>query len=122
MEDARINFFGFGDSGCRRAVGSQRQAACNRQILHRCNGEHFSLQLRLQLAAFRGPTGMNKKLLLPLILSALGLTGCVAVPYGDTYAYAPAPVVAPSVSFGYYGGYYRGGHRYHGHRGHRHRY
>ncbi len=70
----------------------------------------------------RGQTGMTKKLLLVLALSVLGLTGCVAVPYGDGYgyAYAPAPVVAPAVSFGYYGGYYRGGHR--GYRGHRHRY
>ena len=62
---------------------------------------------------------MTKKLLLVLALSTLGLTGCVAVPYADGYAYAPAPVVAPAVSFGYYGGYYRGGHRHHGHRHHR---
>jgi hypothetical protein len=60
---------------------------------------------------------MTKKLLLVLVLSSLGLAGCVAVPYDGGYAYGPAPaVVAPSVSFGYYGGYYRGGHRHHGHR------
>lgn len=64
---------------------------------------------------------MTKKLLIILTLSTLGLAGCVAVPAYDApypYAYAPAPVVAPSVSFGYYGGYYGGGprQRYYRHR------
>jgi hypothetical protein len=54
---------------------------------------------------------MTKKLLIALGLSALALTGCVAVPY-DGY-YGPA-VVQPSVGFTYYGGHY--------HRGYRHRY
>ena len=63
---------------------------------------------------------MNKKLSIVLILSALGLTGCVAVPYDAPYAYAPAPVVVqPSESFGYSSGYYYGGPR---HRHYRHRY
>lgn len=64
---------------------------------------------------------MTKKLLIGLVLSSLGLAGCVAVPaYDAPYAYGPAPVVVqPAVSFGYYGGYYRGGHRHHGHRHHR---
>ena len=62
---------------------------------------------------------MTKKLLIVLGLSALALTGCVAVPYDGYYAggygYAPAPVVVqPAVGFSYYGGYrghYRGGYR-----------
>ena len=65
-----------------------------------------------------------KKLLLIVLLSTLGLAGCVAVPaypapygygyYGaEGYAPAPAVVVQPSFvyrSYGYYGG--RHGHRY----------
>ena len=63
-----------------------------------------------------------KKLLLLVLLSTLGLAGCVAVPaydapygYGpQVYAAPPAVVVQPSFVFrGYYGGhggYY--GHRY----------
>jgi hypothetical protein len=57
---------------------------------------------------------MSRKLSIVLVVAALGLAGCVAVPY-EPYGYAPAPVVAPSVSFGYYSG------PYYGHRHHRHR-
>jgi len=55
------------------------------------------------------------KTLLIAVVAVLGLSGCVAVPYGGGYAYAPA-VYAPAVSIGYSGGggYYRGGHGYYG--------
>ena len=62
---------------------------------------------------------MRKRLLIVLVLSALGLAGCVAVPAYEAPYYAPAPVVVqPTVRFGYYGGPYYG-HRHH-HRHHRH--
>jgi len=56
------------------------------------------------------------KTLLISVVAVLGLSGCVAVPYGGYgggVAYAPA---VPAVSFGYYGGggYYRGGNGYYG--------
>ena len=56
------------------------------------------------------------KTLIASLVAALGLAGCVAVPYYEPsgYYYGPA---APSVSFGY--SYHGGGH---GHHGHRHRY
>jgi hypothetical protein len=58
-----------------------------------------------------------KGVLLPVLLSTLGLAGCVAVPMVDApYGYGPAVVVAPPpivVRPGFYGhggGYYgRGG-------------
>ena len=57
-----------------------------------------------------------KKTLAALVVSALGLAGCVAVPaYDAPYGYAPAPVVVqPTVGFGYYRGgpYYHHWHRW----------
>jgi hypothetical protein len=55
--------------------------------------------------------------LIACVAAALGLAGCVAVPYyepaGPGYYYAPA---APAVSFGY--SYHGGGHRHHHYRRH----
>ncbi len=54
------------------------------------------------------------KKLLMVVVAGLGLSGCVAVPYGGGYAYAPA-VYAPAVSVGVgNGGGYYGGHGYSG--------
>ena len=52
---------------------------------------------------------MKKSLMLAMFLAALGLSGCVAVPYDAHYDYGPPVYVAPpSVvvygSYGYYGG------------------
>jgi hypothetical protein len=59
-----------------------------------------------------------KKILLPLLLAALGLGGCVAVPVnGGGYAPAPSVYVAPPavVVRPWYYGFYGGGrgYRYH---------
>ncbi len=51
-------------------------------------------------------------------IAALGLAGCIAVPYGgDPYYAGPAYYPAPVVSFGVYGGH---GFRHHRHHSHRH--
>jgi PBP1b-binding outer membrane lipoprotein LpoB len=60
-----------------------------------------------------------KRILLLLLLSTLGLAGCVAVPaYSEPYAYGPPAYAAPAVvvqpTFYYRSGYYRPyGHHYH---------
>ena len=66
-------------------------------------------------AARRTPTGMKK--LSIVVVAVLGLSGCVAVPYGGYGggpAYGPAVYVPPvTVGVGYYGGRgYYGRHRY----------
>ena len=57
-----------------------------------------------------------KKILLSLLLAALGLAGCIAVPvdYGHGYAPAPAVVVTPPaiVVRPWYYGSYGGGRSY----------
>jgi len=71
--------------------------------------------------ARRTPTSM--KTLLIVVVAVLGLSGCVAVPYGGGGYYGgPAvyvPPVAVGVGVGYYGGGrgYYGGHGYYGGRG-----
>jgi len=59
---------------------------------------------------------MKKSLMLAVFLAALGLSGCVAVPYDARYDYdygPPVYVAPPSVVlYGSYG-YYGGGRRHH---------
>ncbi len=64
---------------------------------------------------------MKKVLLCTMLVSALGLAGCVAVPaYDAPYAYAPPVYVAPPAVvvrpaiYGHYG--YYGGSRWHHYR------
>jgi hypothetical protein len=55
------------------------------------------------------------KTLLIVLVAGLGLSGCVAVPYGGGPGYAPPVVVAPAVGIGV--GYSYVGRGYYGGRG-----